>query len=1250
MSSQKYKPTKEDFEGQFAEVQNFAFGGIANPTQRAVLRGSDKAYLDERQKELDAFEAQRQAYNTSLEDWQTNVYAPYASQVGAYNAAAEKYNTDVYNPYKSQAEAYNTAAQTYTTDVYNPYKEKYGAYTKAIEDYNAGPRTTDYAGPAEPQLASTFTMAAPKEVEAFSMPAPVTPKGFEGTAPAVPFKEADVLAYQQAAAERARADAGNRAVAIDVVSNPDQFNFGSMSISNRFMAEGGLAEVNEDTLSDSEEEADATGSARAMLANLSPSQEESPTGKSIKRPSKKMPRASGGTGSAKEMAMAYDPLTSAKDLVPQTKDKGSARSQMEALARAYKLRAQQASEKSRGLMTSTMGAPTLEQPTLTKNVLTAKRFEKGGEAKKSDVKKPESSGFFSNLFKGSDDDFIKDIKNKAEQNEDYRGLLQYLQSRDAVPDVKTGNLPYGVDAVFNTIKLPIGSGTIKINKDIVGSDYKGDIGPSTLTHEMTHATDRQLEQQAGEQSGLFSKGNKFTDAYTKMVGPGGMRSGEKRTELARKIRPKWAAENKDYRATPYEIAAHGVGNYAGPTTADNAPPHIDATAATEFQILLDLARRNSGAAVKRAEGTPVEGEESLDKYYAPKARPSTGLNRKEGPISQALKSGEAYTSMAKGVTELPYDIAGAPVDLATMLLRPFGYSTEKPVMGSDFIKEKMTKLGVRPEPPADPTAKGFYTAGELLSNLTNPAGVTRSAVKGAKKTGEAATAVAKDFQDYNRQLAVPGASYAVRPTGSTMLTGPVGLNKDVSEVDKLLQSGVSNAKSVAGQNEGQQNLLADFWDKKARNYFSRQFGTPDDPIAAALSKKQIKGQSLEELFPEYMLDQIAAGKTRVNEQGQERFFPKYPRAMEDFTSRYDKATGLKGNLITSNPGAAYPDYNLLSEEGRAMGRAAAESEADKMLGQGLRPELINTDVGVTTRSAKDPERILGDSGSAKDLYEAFEESSAYNKLTPEQKTEWANTEFGKGRRLQGLDEEGIGKNLLGENVRTAIEKGEPVYDIGYMGRPLKNLFKPENINTYLATLSPREVANIRFEDAVRGGLKLGEQKIRMENITERIKSGKPVADSVFAEGVSKPLLQFGKDSGLDGFAWKRIEKREATLPEGAYVGHSVGGYETGGVGYTSDKREGFNTGKWQVYTLRDNRNRPVNTIEVRMADENTPIVTQIKGNGRSTGNVPAEKYDGAVLRFFQDYLKPAAIEERDSLLTPLLQNYKAELGPSPRLR
>lgn len=668
---------------------------------------------------------------------------------------------------------------------------------------------------------------------------------------------------------------------------------------------------------------------------------------------------------------------------------------------------------------------------------------------------------------------------------------------------------------------------------------------------------------------------------------------------------------------------------------------------------------SSELARRRSKGSPEEGElsqEEIDAASRPAfVTPSSGKGRKEGEISKQLRSGDAYVNMAKGVTELPYDIAGAPMDIA-MLVRQ-GLTGQAPagqVGTSDYIKEKMTAAGVRPKPPVDSTAKGFYTAGELLSNLANPAGVTRAGVKGAQKVGQAATDVAKDFQEYNRQLSVPGASYAVRPTGSTMLTGPVGLNKDVGEIDQIVQSGISN-----GRWADQADLIKDFWDKKARNYFTRQFGTPDDPIARGISNKTIKGSALEEMFPEYMIDQIAVGKTRYKEgmtpEGfvgpgasvKDRFFPKYPRAMEDLTKRYDEATGLKGNLITTDPAAADTQYSYISTAGRDMARSSSDLEADKMISQGIDPRLINSQVGAVTRGIKDPSGILSDgTSSAKGLYEAFEAASLYKKLPPERKIDFIKDMTGEGVIDANMSDADISKNLLSENVLTAIEKGEPIYDIGYMRKPLADLFRPQAINAYLASLSPRELANVRFEDAVRGGLKLGERTAQFDNMTERIRAGKPVPDKVFSEGVSKPLLQFDKDSsleGLEGFAWKRIEKREATVPEGAYVGHSVGGYEIGGPGYTKEKMEGFKTGKYRVYTLRDNRNRPVNTIEVTMQDENTPIVTQIKGNGRATGNVPAAKYDGAILSFLSTYLKPFAISEKDELLTPLLQSYKAEI-------
>ena len=223
-------------------VQHFAFGGIANPAQSPFLRGSDREYLEARQKELDAFEKQRVAYNDALTKWQTESYNPYKAQVDAYNAAAQKYNTEVYDPYKSQVEAYNQALGQYNEEVYNPYAKQYADYEAAINAYNAGGRESDYAGPAAPTLARTFDMTMPTAPGAFGMTAPTAPEDFKGTAPVLPFKEEDVVAYQREAASRAKEDASQRALAIDVVSNPDQFNFGSMSVASRFMAKGGPVE------------------------------------------------------------------------------------------------------------------------------------------------------------------------------------------------------------------------------------------------------------------------------------------------------------------------------------------------------------------------------------------------------------------------------------------------------------------------------------------------------------------------------------------------------------------------------------------------------------------------------------------------------------------------------------------------------------------------------------------------------------------------------------------------------------------------------------------------------------------------------------------------------------------------------------------------------------------------------------------------------------------------------------------------
>ena len=423
-------------------VQHFAFGGIANPSQQAFLRDSDRRYLEARQAELDAFEQQRQAYNTALTTWQNEVYNPYVEQLNAYNTAAQKYNTDVYDPYKAQVDAYNEALAKYNAEVYDPYVQQYNAYEKAINEWNAGPKTlvrtslalpaqmvplSDYAGPAAPTLAREFGMTVPVQPEAFSMTAPTAPKDFDMVAPTLPLKEEDVIAYQQSAAQRAQKDADQRALAIDVASDPSRYNFGSMSVANRFMAKGGPVEktaremmddmdgqkqdrlferiyapgtppfgfakggeadiaamralVDASNMAEDEDEeepinTDPVGTAQSMLSDLMAS--ETPKTRTVSRV-RKMP-VGGGADRPKGMAVEYESLTTAKAAKP--KGAKSAQAELRALAKSYRLKKQAAENAAKGLMSNTLGTPTLERPTLEQETLTKRRFAEGGEAKK----------------------------------------------------------------------------------------------------------------------------------------------------------------------------------------------------------------------------------------------------------------------------------------------------------------------------------------------------------------------------------------------------------------------------------------------------------------------------------------------------------------------------------------------------------------------------------------------------------------------------------------------------------------------------------------------------------------------------------------------------------------------------------------------------------------------------------------------------------------------------------------------------
>jgi hypothetical protein len=112
--------------------------------------------------------------------------------------------------------------------------------------------------------------------------------------------------------------------------------------------------------------------------------------------------------------------------------------------------------------------------------------------------------------------------------------------------------------------------------------------------------------------------------------------------------------------------------------------------------------------------------------------PSSGKGRKEGKMSEAIKSGEAPRQMMLGAGDLPYNIAGGLFDISHDVSKVFGNKSAPPALGSRGMKDFATKYLGREPDPTDPTLKGFRTAGELGSMVVDPMSTTRKVAQTAE--------------------------------------------------------------------------------------------------------------------------------------------------------------------------------------------------------------------------------------------------------------------------------------------------------------------------------------------------------------------------------------------------------------------------------------------------------------------------------------------------------------------------------------
>lgn len=580
--------------------------------------------------------------------------------------------------------------------------------------------------------------------------------------------------------------------------------------------------------------------------------------------------------------------------------------------------------------------------------------------------------------------------------------------------------------------------------------------------------------------------------------------------------------------------------------------------------------------IHRAEGSPMGGEnadhltpqeiERMAMAQGPAfLTPSSGRGRQAGNISKALASGEAYPAIARGVAELPYDVVGGPVDLATLAMRPFGYDEKKPVMGSDFIKEKMTKYGIRPGEEANPTLQGFRTAGELGASLVNPIPVStkvgQAVEKGATAVGkEAAKQMLRGMEGEGPLAAVsPPVMYAVKPRGGTFATSGSLSEPPISRFDELLSNYAEELKNKIPKPEGwsgaisswvsnpQYDAVDAFIDKKARKYFINEFGTANDPLRKAMASGEmpIYGKDVEQ-FPEYLL--AAARDPNA---------PGHLQAKRHLEKYYDDKTNIQLQSLSLAPDPHDADARSLFNRKMADFQT---KQRDLMTAEGLPEEYQNP--------------AFLNKHTFQDLKDYPNSTEAFRKMV----------ELGE-------------QNRLPSNLKYALQNEQPIY---MANQPDMDFLKPKVLAETLATIPPEKLKNMSFEQAVIEGTKNMRVYREYDTAVERASKNLSVPKQVMSM-FTKPVTK-----STDG-EWVKLTEPIATKLEGKLMHHSVGGYADN-PNYNLGGPEAIKSGKANIFSLRNGKTgMPEVTLEVERLPNGEWGLNQIKGDYNSFPSHRAEE-------------------------------------------
>ena len=184
------------------------------------------------------------------------------------------------------------------------------------------------------------------------------------------------------------------------------------------------------------------------------------------------------------------------------------------------------------------------------------------------------------------------------------------------------------------------------------------------------------------------------------------------------------------------------------------------------------AARLGNLATDLAIPSAIAGETTSSAPAAPAAAPSPVVTKPVAPAAASapgtdnrawydrgrdlMMSGDAQKAMLHGLEDAPSYLAGAPVDLSYYIANKLGRKPvegEKPIMGSDWIQQKLEGVGLRVPDSANPDINAIRRGTAGIAGLYNPVGKAESVETAAQAIARRANEATK-----NERLAGPTTS------------------------------------------------------------------------------------------------------------------------------------------------------------------------------------------------------------------------------------------------------------------------------------------------------------------------------------------------------------------------------------------------------------------------------------------------------------------------------------------------------------